>query len=391
MTEEMSKKVIEFTQNYYKWSLRVDDDFCIERFVDDSDEFPKSDIRKILQSDKPLETFDEIVMDWDIHCDDWYYEEDFWKKIREFCEENNIDEDEARDIVYDNFYWAYPDSFLNPDVSTMWVINHGDMNHDWTKHNVLNYAADYGYCNGLEKSAGLYWLAKQQNHLTELQNAIKGKSPKIFFTSSELIEKLRKEISRRKNGHYYNATYYAREMVKLEKATNQINFIEWIKNRDGEDDLYVRTQLTELCQEYDIKIFKYDRSNFVETCITELENCSHYMTALQFMVKMPLKQIIEIKQKIADMENDKDFDKYNPTECKKDYGYIVLDKSTYCGLFETWGDGGSLMEIELEKDVKLPLKYLWNIIDNKGYQDCCSVVESCWRETIKEINLKEIA
>ena len=90
MTEEMSKKVIEFTQAYYKWSLRDDDKFCIERYVDYRDEFPESDIQKILSSDNPLETFDEIVMDWDIQCDDWCYEDEFWGDLENFCYENNI-------------------------------------------------------------------------------------------------------------------------------------------------------------------------------------------------------------------------------------------------------------------------------------------------------------
>lgn len=318
MTEEMSKKVIEFTQDYYKYSLRNDDKFCIERYVDYRDEFPESDIDKILTSDKPLEMYDQIIMDWEIQCDDWYYEDEFFSQLKSFCEENEIEEIDARNVVYETFSWVYPDSFLNPDVSTMWIINHGDMNHDFVYHNILNYAADYGYCDGLEKPSGLWWLAKQQGKLTELKHAIAGKSSKHYFS-------------------------------------------------------------------------KYEYSEFTESCITELENCSHCMTALQFMVKMPLQQIIEIKQKIADMENNKEFNTYYPADCKKDFGYILLDKSTMCGLFESCGDGGSLMEIKLEKDVKLPLKYLWDIRSNKNFQKCCGVDENCWNKTIKEIKLKEVA
>lgn len=392
MTDEISNKIIEFTQDYYHYSLRDNDKFCIERYVDYRDKFPESIIKKVLSSDTPRETFDEELCDLDCRCDDWYYENEFFDKLSTFCEENEIDEDEARNVVYENFNWCYPDSFINPMVSTMWIINHGDMNYDYTLHNVLNYAANYGYCNGLEKEAGLWWLAKQQGKLTELKQAIKGISPRYYFNSEELISKLRNKVFKLESAHYSCFSYEYAQLEKCRKFTKKLDLLEWFLNRDGKDDEFVYGQLVEICNALEVSIFRYERSNFTSSCITELENCSHNIAALQFMVKMPLQDIITIMEKVNQMNNDKDnFDEYRPAESKKDYGYITLDKSTMCGLFEPWGDGGSLMEIELEKDVKLPLKFLRRIITNDGYQECCSVVESCWKETIKEIKLKEIA
>lgn len=392
MTDEIEKKIIEFTQDYYKLSLRENDKFYIERYVDYRDEFPKSDIKEILQSDNPRDTFNDIICDMDVNCDDWYYEDEFFRKLKSFCEENKVDEDEARNIVYENFNWCYPDSFLNPDVSTMWIINHGDMNYDYTLHNILNYAANYGYCNGFEKKSGLYWLAKQQGKLKELKQAIDGNSPRHYFTSEELISSIRNEIFKKENGRYNSYSYQIRELEECRKYTDKINMLEWFLNRDGENDKFVYNSLVAICEKIEIPTFRYERSNFTSSCITELENCSHYITALQFMVKMPLQDIINIMEKVNKMNEDKEnFDEFRPEESKKDYGYITLDKSTMCGLFEPWGDGGSLMEIQLEKDVKLPLKFLRRIITNDKYQECCSVTEDCWQKTIKEIKLNEVA
>lgn len=394
MTERMSEKVVEFTQDYYKLSLRDDDKFCIERYVDYSDKFPENDIQKILSSDNPLETFDEIVMDWNIKCDDWQYEDNFWGDLENFCYESNIDAEEAHCIVMENFYWAYPDSFLNPIVNTVWTVQCGDLNHDFVLHNVLNYDKDVytDSSKGLLKEAGLHWLAKQQGYLDELQTAIKGKSKKIYFTSSQLIEKLRKKVERRKNGRYYQKYLYDREMLACERITNRLNFVEWIKNRDGEEDLYVCSQLEDLCKECDISLFHYEWSKFTRSCVTELENCTSHMNALTFLVKMPLQTAIEIKEKINVMEKSKGFDKYNPLNTKGiPYGYIVLGKNTNVGLYDSYQGGGSVLEIELEKDVKLPLQFLWNITDDKAIQDCYRMVDECWQDSIKEINLKEIS
>lgn len=43
---------------------------------------------------------------------------------------------------------------------------------------------------------------------------------------------------------------------------------------------------------------------------------------------------------------------------KKWNGYVILDKNTTTGFYDSWSGSGSLMEIQLEKDVKLPVKYI---------------------------------
>lgn len=165
----MENKVIEFTRNYFKYDLSSDG-FGIERYVDYNDEFPQSAIDKILGSSHPTETYDDVVMEWDKWGEDWDYQDDFWKELEDFCENNGFDFDKAKDVVFGNFYWYYPDEFLNPTVDVSLQINCGDMNYDYTFHNQLNYAKD-GY--ELDEKAGLYFLAKSQRKLTALKKAIK--------------------------------------------------------------------------------------------------------------------------------------------------------------------------------------------------------------------------
>lgn len=160
----MENKVIEFTRNYFKYDL-CSDGFGIERYVDYNDEFPQSAIDKILNSSCPIETYDNTVIEWDEWSEDWSYQNDFWKELEEFCESNGFDFDKAKDVVYGNFYWCYPDKFLNPIVDISLKINCGDMNYDYTCHNQLSYAKGmYHFGSELDETAGLYFLAKSQKN-----------------------------------------------------------------------------------------------------------------------------------------------------------------------------------------------------------------------------------
>lgn len=310
----MENKVKEFVRDYYRYSINEDD--CIERYVDYRDEFPKSDINKILNSSNPQEIYDEIITDWNINADDWYYENDFWRKFNTFCKENSFDKDEARQIVYDNFYWDYPDYFLNPTVDTVLTIDVGDGNYDFSCHNILNYARDKD-CKSLDEKSGLYWLAKQQRRLTLLNKCI---------AKSDCYS-------------------------------------------DGD------------C----------DESPFVESCITELVNASSSLTHLSFLVKMPLSDAIRIEEYRLYLLENKRYNEFYPQDCKENFGYIVLSKETVCGLYDSWHGGGSVLGIELEKDVKIPIHFIESIVDTKELQSVYGLTSECWQETVKQIEFMEIA
>lgn len=309
MTEENENKVVQYTKKYYKYSLK-NDGCTIERFVDYRDKFPKETIHEILYADNPDEYFCEMVSKWDFDSDDWAYETKFFDGLSEFCKENGIDIEEAKEVVEDNFYWTYPDNFLNPEFNAVIQIDTGDGNYDFTLHNILNYYKNHGYCNGLEKLAGLHWLAKQQGRLRLLNKAI-----------------------RKADGY------------------------------SGGD-----------CPE----------SPFVESSITELENLCTQMGAVTFLVKMHLQDAINILQALR--EHKDDFDPYHPLDTKASpFGYITLSKDTETGIFDSWQGSGSLMEIRLEKDVKIPIHLIASIDTDKKIQEVYGMNEECWRETLLKI------
>lgn len=308
MTKDEVNKIVQYTKEYYKYSLQ-NDRYTIERYVDYSDKFPEEAISRILRADNPRDCFYNTIDEWDINCDDWLYETEFFDGLAKLCKENDIDEDEARDVVFENFQWTYPEDFLNPEFNAVIQLDTGDGNYDFTMHNILNYAKNYGSCDGLEKIAGLHWLAKQQGRLGLLKREI-------------------------------NSSRYSDE--------------------------------------------KCSESPFVESSITELENLCTNMSAVTFLVKMHLMDAINILQKIR--ENIDNFNPYQPLDTSGcPFGYIVLSKDTVTGLYDSWQGSGSLMEINLEKDVKIPIHLINSIDTDNNFQDVYGVIDDCWKETLLKI------
>lgn len=131
-----------------------------------------------------------------------------------------------------------------------------------------------------------------------------------------------------------------------------------------------------------------ETDKFIESVIQELENATSHMNGLTFLVKMKLFVLFDLKEAIKVEEKLND---YYTAEDRKGKGYIILDKSTMCGLFNTWSGGGSVLEIELDRDVKLPIKYIFNawVDGNKPYgwdiDEVYGLCGSAWRETLKGI------
>ena len=114
---------------------------------------------------------------------------------------------------------------------------------------------------------------------------------------------------------------------------------------------------------------------FLGTVQQEIVN-GYGCEALTFCVKMTLGKAITLKERM----------KENPN------GSIVLDKSVECGLFDPWQGGGSLLEINCEKDIEIPFANIWKVyIDEKRsnrYDSIHNVYgtdSSLWRDCLKEI------
>lgn len=127
---------------------------------------------------------------------------------------------------------------------------------------------------------------------------------------------------------------------------------------------------------------------FIESCIQEFENLPSHMATVTFLLKINLFQLfdlIEIQKEEYDEQG-----KYDPRNNTKSKSYIVLDKSTMCGLYNPWDGGGSVLEVELDKDVKVPIKYCIFTVDGcktYGYDvnEVYGLIGSCWQKTLVKI------
>ena len=132
---------------------------------------------------------------------------------------------------------------------------------------------------------------------------------------------------------------------------------------------------------------------FIKSAIQELKNHTNSMGTMTFLVKMDLFDLFKIHEAIA---KEKEFNKSYYLDERKGTGYIVLDKSTMCGLFNAWSGGGSVLEIECEKDIKIPIKCIFDaVVDGTKIYGCdvgevYGLVGSAWSNTLKEIHPMEM-
>ena len=123
--------------------------------------------------------------------------------------------------------------------------------------------------------------------------------------------------------------------------------IVWLARQQG----YTKTELNKALREGDIK----DPKGFLESMRQEVINHGSHMAILTFLARMTLEEIFELNEllKLQD-RNGHFYDAENRPYC----GYILIDKKAECGLYDPWGGGGSILELQLEKDVRLPIRFI---------------------------------
>lgn len=132
-----------------------------------------------------------------------------------------------------------------------------------------------------------------------------------------------------------------------------------------------------------------DPHGFLESCHSELINLPSHMATTTFLVQMTLESLILLNRCINLQDrNGRYYDSSRNPYC----GYITLGKETTVGLFDPWAGGGSLFEIQLERDVKLPIRLIRSALpDGTRGQNQYSVgsvygmCESAWTDSVKRI------
>lgn len=141
-----------------------------------------------------------------------------------------------------------------------------------------------------------------------------------------------------------------------------------------------------------LNVFKTDaegeQSDFLKSIYVEEANLPSHMATLTFMVRMTVRQLAEINKLVRLQDRNGHFyDARKNPYC----GYIVLDKSTPCGLYDPWCGGGSVLDIQLEHDVRIPAKFIWRAVPDGagpgyGIGSVYGMCESAWQDTLKKIH-----
>ena len=131
--------------------------------------------------------------------------------------------------------------------------------------------------------------------------------------------------------------------------------VAWLAKTQG----YTKGTLRKALNEGDMR----DPKGFLQSMRVEVANIASHMNTLTFLVELTLEQLIELNRLVRLQDRNGHF--YDAT--KNPYcGYIVIDKKTMTGLYDPWSGGGSCFEIELEKDVKLPIRFIRSALPDGG-------------------------
>jgi len=151
----------------------------------------------------------------------------------------------------------------------------------------------------------------------------------------------------------------------------------WLARQQG----YNKTQLKKAMRE------RPKEKNFMQSIYDEINNAGSHMNTLTFMVKMELREYFNLASAIV---AERELNKSYTMDGRKGRGWILLDKSTTTGLYDPWNGGGSLLEIRLDKDVRLPIRCIETAKQDgcRGYsiRDIYYCSTSLWTETLKEIH-----
>ena len=129
--------------------------------------------------------------------------------------------------------------------------------------------------------------------------------------------------------------------------------IVWLAQRQGYSKMDLNNALRK--QQWEGK--------FLPSVYRELLNHSTHMCVLTLLVKMKLKELIGLNMMIRAQEiNGHCYDATKRPNC----GRLSVSQYVTCGLYDPWNGGGSLLEIELEKDFVLPVRYIRSALVDGG-------------------------
>lgn len=172
------------------------------------------------------------------------------------------------------------------------------------------------------------------------------------------------------------ASWYGRDDTTIDENSA----ILWLARQQG----YQKTALNHALRNQEFK-----ESKFLKSVHREISNTSSHMNAVVFLVKMELREYFQLHDAI---QKEKKLNAYSYPSRRKGRGYLMLDKSTTCGLYDAWNGSGGVLEIQLEKDIRLPIRLIDSAWPDggRGQYSVSSIWGLCFSEwtdnAVKEIH-----
>lgn len=267
--------------------------------------------------DNPLDALYDYLWDnyedyiGDIEIDLWnefLKNKNLTESEKEYADENR---EELWDVFLDNINITIPyDHFLNQRVQCDLVIDNGDWNTEFSRHDCFpNYEAHSNPHSNLSRESGMMLIGNLQGY------------------SNKQIRNIWRQ--------YRLARWYDKENKKKELK---------------------------------------EKYPYITSCYHEIWECPSAQTCFVFCINLSLKELLEWHQ--------------NPTNI------TIPKKVTTMGLYNYWSGGGSLLEVQLEKDIVIPkenVAYLlpdeaWTTSQNRGtkygysIRECYGMCYDAWTE-----------
>lgn len=174
--------------------------------------------------------------------------------------------------------------------------------------------------------------------------------------------------------------HYSQEKAQ---TINEKASLCWLALQQG----YEKVQLEAALAQGD----KANANGFLESVRVELANLPSHMGILTFLVELSLEQLLTLNELIRLQDRNGHY--YDTLE-NPDCGSITLSKDVMCGLYDPWSGGGSVLEIELDKDVQIPIKFIRSALpdgsDGYGIDSAYGLTGKAWTYgVVKNIELSE--
>ena len=169
--------------------------------------------------------------------------------------------------------------------------------------------------------------------------------------------------------------YYGQEGEMIEDRASLV----WLAKSQG----YTKRQLEAALAKGDVA----DPEGFLDSVRQEVANEVSHMNMLTFLARMTLRDMIHVNELIKKQEPDGET--IFEADMRPDCGTIRIRKDAMTGLFNSEDGAGSCFEIELEKDIILPVKYIHTCMPDRYFRWCVAGVYdmcgSAWKDVVSEI------